>query len=165
MNKAFNIRKARLEALPAIVDIYNLSIPGRLATADTEIVSVESKMDWFHSHYDLRPLFVVEEESKIIAYLSFKSFYGRPAYSITVEIGIYIHPDYQGKGIGKILLQKAIDISPDLKIENLLGFIFAHNEPSIALFKKFGFTEWGNLPAVGKIDKKYVDLLIFGKKV
>lgn len=162
MNNSLNIRKARLEDLAAIVDIYNLSIPGRLATADTEIVSVESKVEWFHSHHDLRPLFVVEDRvsinsTAILGYLSFKSFYGRPAYSITAEIGIYIHPDFQGKGIGKILLQKAIDVAPEIKLENLLGFIFAHNEPSISLFKKFGFTEWGNLPAVGRMDTSSED--------
>lgn len=159
------IRLAEFKDLTSIVEIYNLSIPGRLATADTEPVTVESRLEWFHSHKGNRPLFVVEENDRIIAFLSFKSFYGRPAYSITAEIGIYIHPEHQKKGLGKILLQKAIDISPELKLENLLGFIFGHNEPSIKLFKNFGFTEWGILKEVGKMDGKYVDLIIFGKKL
>jgi L-amino acid N-acyltransferase YncA len=159
------IRLAELKDLTSIVEIYNLSIPGRLATADTEPVTVESRLEWFHSHKENRPLFVVVENNIIIAFLSFKSFYGRPAYSITAEIGIYIHPDHQKKGLGKILLQKAIDMSPELKLENLLGFIFGHNEPSIKLFKSFGFTEWGTLKEVGKMDGKYVDLIIFGKKI
>jgi L-amino acid N-acyltransferase YncA len=165
MENSFVIRNSSIADLPEIVEIYNLSIPGRLATADTEPVTVESRMDWFHSHKENRPLFVVEESGKVVAFLSFKSFYGRPAYSITAEIGIYIHPDYQKKGLGNILLQKAIDISPDLKLENLLGFIFGHNEPSIKLFKKFGFAEWGTLPGLAKMDGKYVDLIIFGKKI
>lgn len=159
------IRLATIEDLPAIVEIYNLSIPGRLATADTEPVTVESRLDWFHSHKENRPLYIIEENGSVIAFLSFKSFYGRPAYSITAEIGIYIHSDHQKKGLGKILLQKAIAISPDLKLENLLGFIFGHNEPSIRLFKNFGFTAWGTLKEVGKMDGKYVDLIIFGRKV
>lgn len=163
------LRLAELKDLPAIVEIYNLSIPGRLATADTEPVTVESRLEWFHSHNEKRPLFVIEDVSTgsttITAFLSFKSFYGRPAYSITAEIGIYIHPDHQKKGLGKILLQKAIDIAPDLKLENLLGFIFGHNEPSIKLFKNFGFEEWGNLPGLARIDEKDVDLIIFGRKI
>jgi L-amino acid N-acyltransferase YncA len=159
------IRLAELKDLTSIVEIYNLSIPGRLATADTEAVTVESRLEWFHSHKENRPLFVVVENNIIIAFLSFKSFYGRPAYSITAEIGIYIHPNHQKKGLGKILLKKAIDISPELKLENLLGFIFGHNEPSIKLFKSFGFTAWGTLKEVGKMDGKYVDLIIFGRKI
>jgi phosphinothricin acetyltransferase len=165
MSEKQTIRLAELKDLTSIVEIYNLSIPGRLATADTEPVTVESRLDWFHSHKGNRPLFIVEENGKIIAFLSFKSFYGRPAYSITAEIGIYIHPDHQKKGLGKLLLKKAIDISPELKLENLLGFIFGHNEPSIRLFKNFGFAEWGTLKEVGKMDGKYVDLIIFGKKI
>lgn len=165
MSEKQTIRLAESNDLPAIVEVYNLSIPGRLATADTEPVTVESRIEWFNAHTGNRPLFVVELQGIIIAFLSFKSFYGRPAYSITAEIGIYIHPDHQKKGLGKILLQKAIDISPELKLENLLGFIFGHNEPSIKLFKSFGFTEWGNLKDVGKMDGKYVDLIIFGKKI
>lgn len=165
MNEKQGIRKAVIEDRPQIVEIYNLSIPVRLATADTEPVSVESRLEWFHAHTEKRPLFVMEESDTIIAFLSFKSFYGRPAYSITAEIGIYIHPDHQKKGLGKILLQKAIDISPQIGLENLLGFIFGHNEPSINLFKKFGFTEWGTLKEAGKMDEKYVDLIIFGRKV
>ena len=180
MSEKQTIRLAELKDLNSIVEIYNLSIPGRLATADTESVTVESRLEWFHSHKENRPLYVVEEtlgstgstsktnstnKANIIAFLSFKSFYGRPAYFITAEIGIYIHPDYQKKGLGKILLQKAIDISPELKLENLLGFIFGHNEPSIKLFRNFGFTEWGTLKEVGKMDGRYVDLIIFGKKL
>lgn len=171
MSEKQTIRLAELGDLTSIVEIYNLSIPGRLATADTESVTVESRLEWFHSHKENRPLYVVEEtvistgSTTIIAFLSFKSFYGRPAYSITAEIGIYIHPEHQKKGLGKILLQKSIDISPELKLENLLGFIFGHNEPSIKLFKNYGFTEWGTLKEVGKMDGKYVDLIIFGKKI
>lgn len=33
-----------------IVEIYNSSIPGRLATADTEPVGVESRREWFDRH-------------------------------------------------------------------------------------------------------------------
>ena len=41
------IRHAALPDLPAIVAIYNDSIPGRLATADTAPVSVDSRREWF----------------------------------------------------------------------------------------------------------------------
>ncbi|MDB6139126.1 MAG: Phosphinothricin acetyltransferase, partial [Verrucomicrobiaceae bacterium] len=41
------IRDATAEDLPRIVAIYNAAIPGRLATADTVLVSVESRRPWF----------------------------------------------------------------------------------------------------------------------
>ena len=45
-----HIRLATINDLPEIVAIYNATIPGRLATADTKAVTVESKMDWFYKH-------------------------------------------------------------------------------------------------------------------
>lgn len=162
----YRLRLAKIEDLPVIVDIYNLSIPGGLATADTEPVSVASRLDWFNAHQpENRPLLVLEKDEKIAAWLSFKSFYGRPAYSITAEIGIYLHPEHQGKKLGTSLLQKAIAIAPDLGIENLLGFIFGHNSPSLKLFGNEGFETWGTLPEVGFMREHYVDLLILGKKI
>lgn len=44
------VRDATCEDLPRIVEIYNASIPGRLATSDLEPVTVESRREWFASH-------------------------------------------------------------------------------------------------------------------
>lgn len=160
------IRPATIKDLPAIVEIYNSTIPSRMVTADTEPVSVESKKDWFHSHSPEKwPLFVAEINNEIAGWLSFHSFYGRPAYDITAEIGIYIHEKHRGKKLGKTFLEKAIEISPSLKIENLLGFIFEHNEPSIKLFLQYGFEKWGDLPGVAVIDGRKIDLVILGRRV
>ncbi len=42
-----NLRPATEADLPAIVAIYNATIPGRMVTADTEPVSVDSRQPWF----------------------------------------------------------------------------------------------------------------------
>lgn len=166
MFKEYLIRDAGIRDLPAIVDIYNTTIAGRMVTADTEPVSVESRLQWFHDHSpSYRPLWVVEHHGKICAWLSFQSFYGRPAYQATAEISIYIDPDYRGKQLGKYLIQKAIDACPNLNIKTLLGFIFAHNEPSLKLFSHFGFEKWAHLPRVAEMDHIERDLIILGKRI
>jgi L-amino acid N-acyltransferase YncA len=166
MFERFLIRDAKVNDLPAIVDIYNTTISSRMVTADTEPIEVENRLQWFHDHSPyFRPLWVVEDQEKVCAWLSFQSFYGRPAYNGTAEISIYIHHDYRGKKLGKYLIQKAIDACPDLKIKNLLGFIFAHNEPSLKLFAHFGFEKWAHLPGVAELDQVERDLVILGKRI
>lgn len=160
-----NFRNAQINELPQLVEIYNSVIPGRMVTADTEPVSVESRVEWFHSHSEKRPLVVGEIEGKVIGFLSFKSFYGRPAYNGTVEIAIYLDEKQRGKGLGKQFLQKAIDLSPSLGIKTILGFIFAHNTPSMNLFKQFGFEQYGHLPKVAVMDGVEYDVMILGKKI
>lgn len=160
------IKYAVLDDLPDIVDIYNSTIPGRKVTADLKPLTVEDKLPWFKEHNNnCRPLFVVLDNEEIIAWLSFSSFYGRPAYNGTAELSIYIREENRHQGIGKILLKKAIDLAPALKVENLLAFIFAHNEPSLKLFKKFNFDQWAYLPGVAKLDGIYRDLVILGYKI
>ncbi|NRD79333.1 N-acetyltransferase family protein [Bacillus sp. BRMEA1] len=160
------LRDANLNDLPDIVDIYNSTIPGRMVTADLEPVSVESRIKWFHEHSpSFRPLWVAEYDGKICGWISFQSFYGRPAYNATAEVSIYIHSDFRGKKLGKFLLQKAIDACQELNIKTLLGFIFGHNEPSLKLFERFGFEKWAHLPNIAELDDLERDLIILGKRI
>ena len=131
------IRKAKETDLPTIVEIYNSTIPDRLATADLNPVSVESRLSWFRDRdWSTRPLWVFEMDNNVAGWLGFQSFYGRPAYRQTAEVSIYVASAYRRQGIGNKLLQQAILQSSELKINTLLGFIFAHNQPSLELFKQ-----------------------------
>lgn len=166
MSQEYTIRDAELNDLGNIIDIYNSTISGRMVTADTEPVSVDSRLRWFHEHSSsTRPLWVVEHNGTICGWVSFQSFYGRPAYNATAEISIYLHPDFRGKKLGKFLIQYAIEACPNLQIKTLLGFIFGHNEPSIRLFSTFGFEKWAHLPKIAELDGIERDLLILGKRV
>lgn len=160
-------RDATIQDLPKIVEIYNSTVASRIVTADTEPVSVESRLSWFNEHSpEKRPLWIIEIESKEIAgWASFQSFYGRPAYNSTVEISIYLDPTQRRKGLGKQVLAHCIKAAPRYGVKTLLGFIFAHNEPSLKLFSSFGFQEWANLPNVAILDGVERSLIIMGKRV
>lgn len=160
------IRHATETDLPAIVAIYNAAIPSRLATADLEPVSVESRMAWFHARSpSVRPLWVIEQKDIIAGWLSFQSFYGRPAYNSTAEISIYIAPTFHRCGLGRQLLVQAIHESPRLGLKTLLSFVFAHNQPSLKLFEASGFQRWGHLPQVAELDGMERDLIIMGLRI
>jgi L-amino acid N-acyltransferase YncA len=160
-------RDAIQSDLATIVEIYNSTVGSRMVTADTTAVSVESRQQWFEEHSpDKRPLWMVEDDNKnIIGWVSFQSFYGRPAYDATAEISIYLHPLQRGKGYGEAILQYCIDTAPAYKIKNLLGYIFAHNLPSLQLFNKLGFEEWGHLKNIAILDGVERSLKILGKRL
>jgi phosphinothricin acetyltransferase len=159
-------RVANRTDLPQIVDIYNSTIPSRLVTADTDPVSVESRVRWFEEHSaDSRPLWVAESGGRIVGWLSFSSFYGRPAYNKTAEISVYVHEAHRKQGLGSYLLNEALTHAPSLKLDTLLGFIFGHNLPSLRLFERFGFQRWGKLPKVAVLDGIERDLVIVGRRL
>lgn len=160
------IRDAIEEDLTAIVNIYNSTISDRIATADTEPVTVESRLSWLQNRdFRYRPVWVIETDKLIVGWLSFNNFYGRPAYSHTAEISIYVAANYRRRGVASQLLDRAIAICPQLQLKILLGFILAHNKPSLNLFQKYGFVQWGLLPQVAQLDEKEKDLVILGLKV
>jgi phosphinothricin acetyltransferase len=166
VDQRMKTRDATKADLPAIVEIYNSTIPYQTVTGDLQPVTVESRLEWFLAHSpDRRPLWVVEVGGQVIAWLGFQSFYGRPAYDTTAELSIYVSPDYRRKGIGRVLLQKAIAQSPSFGIKTLLGFIFADNVPSLILFEQFGFQRWGYLPKVADFGSTERDLVILGLRL
>jgi L-amino acid N-acyltransferase YncA len=159
------IRTAKIEDLPAIVEIYNSSIPGRMATADLEPVTVSSRLDWFNTHNPRRPIWTIEVDGKIGGWLSLRSFYGRDAYQHTAEVSIYMSPDYHRQHLGDRLLIHTIAACPSLDLNTLVGFIFGHNQPSLNLFKKHEFQQWGFLPQIAELNGTERDLVILGRKV
>lgn len=160
------IRDARDVDLPAIVAIYNAAIPGRLATADTEPVSVDSRRQWFREHTpESRPLWVMEVDGAIIGWLSLTSFYGRPAYHATAEVSIYVSPAHRRTGVARTLLERAIHRGSALGLHTLVGYIFAHNAPSLQLFEGCGFQRWGHLPRIAELDGVERDLVIVGRRL
>jgi phosphinothricin acetyltransferase len=161
-----NIRKAKINDLPSVVEIYNSTIAGRMVTADVEPVTIEERMEWFFAHdNDKRPLFVVIENDEIVAWLSFSDFHERAAYNITSEISIYIKEQYRNQGLGEKILKWALDFAKEVEIENIVALIFGHNIPSIKLFEKFNFQKWAHLPGVAKLDGVLRDLVILGYKI
>ncbi len=160
-------RDATLHDLERIVEIYNSTISSRMVTGDTEPVSVESRIRWFHEHTpNKRPLWVLETKNReIIGWVSFQSFFGRPAYDATIELNIYLDVSHRSKGLGKQVLHHAIDEAPKFGVKTILVYIFGHNEPSIKLFRRFGFEVWATLPNIALLDGVERSLKIFGKRI
>ena len=159
-------RDATIDDLPRIVEIYNSIIAGRMVTADTEPVSVESRIRWFEAHdTERRPLWMVMDGNRNIGWVRFQWFYGRPAYNGTAELSIYLDEEERGKGFGEKILLHAMNSCERLQIKTLLGYIFAHNLPSLKLFRKMGFTDWGHFPRIAILDGVERDLIITGKRI
>jgi L-amino acid N-acyltransferase YncA len=159
-------RQATREDLRSIVDIYNATIPSRLVTADLDPVSIESRIGWFEQHKpDFRPLWVAEKDGQLAGWLSFSTFYGRPAYDKTAELSVYIGESFRNRGLGSYFLAQAIVHAPSIGVDRLIGFVFGHNQPSLQLFAKFGFARWGELPGVTQLDGVERDVIVLGRRV
>lgn len=138
-----------------------------MVTADISPLLPEDKLAWFKKHNpQTRPVWIVQDEkNKMIGWVSFQDFYGRPAYKGTAELSIYLNEKERGKGLGKKILAYAISKCPELGIDTLLGFIFKHNTGSIRLFSEMGFEEWADLKDIALMENKRYSLIIMGMRI
>lgn len=168
MLPGYTLRLATEADLPAIAAIYNSIIPGRMVTADLEPVSVESRRPWLAAHApDKRPVWVLLDDpsSTVCAWLSLDTFFPRAAYDGTALIAIYVAESHRARGLGRALLQEGIKRAPAFGVRTLLGYIFAHNKPSLQLFSAQGFSRWAHLPRLALLDGVERDLVIVGLRL
>jgi len=161
------IRDAIESDLPAIVDIYNQSIPAGTSTADTSPVTVADRIDWFRK-FDpqKRPIWVAEIDGEIVAWIGLTSFYaGRPAYDATAEVSTYIASAHQKKGIGTLLKRRMIEKCPNLGVTTLLSMHFDHNEATRRMNDKLCFVPMGHLPEIAVVQGVKRGLVISALKI
>jgi phosphinothricin acetyltransferase len=160
------IRDAVESDLPAIIKIYNAAIATRIATAQLEHVTLEERRSWLKEHSpDRHPFWILEIERRIAGWLTLKPFLPRCAYRGTAEVSVYVDEKFRRRGVGRTLLGEAITRASSLKINAMVGLIFAHNEPSLRLFEQLGFERWGLLPHIAQLDEVERDLTIMGRHV
>ncbi len=160
---ALSIRAATEHDLEAIRAIYNESIPKRIATADLEPQTIEARRAWFLQR-DLtrRPVLVAVDAEGVCAWGAFTNFKDRAAYAPTAEISVYVADRAAGCGVGRAMLDALLERAPACGIDRILAICFAHNEPSLRLFRSRGFIEWGKFPDACIMDGVRRSVVILG---
>lgn len=161
------IREATEADLPAIVDIYNQSIPGGWSTADTKPIAVEDRVEWFRKFDPARrPIWVAEVDGRVVATIYLSSFYaGRPAYDATAEVSLYIATDYHRRGLGRRLKEWVIEQCPRLGVTTLLSMYFDHNEATRRINDSLGFETMGHLTEIADVQGQKRGLIIAGLRI
>jgi L-amino acid N-acyltransferase YncA len=130
-----------------VLDIYRLGMEAGNATFETELP------DWqaFFGGKIPGQRFVARDADRVLgwAVLS-KTSPGRAAYRGVAEVSVYVHPDAQGRGVGRALLETVIESSERAGFWTLLAGIFPENEPSMALHLTAGFRLIGVQERVGR---------------
>ncbi len=158
---------AAIEDLPEIAGIYNQAIEARFQTCFTEPVSVKDKLQWFYDHEETKfPLLVYKNDGRVGGWLSVSPYrQGRNALRYAVEISYFIDNAHLRQGIGSQLLARALVICRQLGYKTALAVLIDSNTASIKLLEKYGFKEWGHLPAIADFDGRECGQYYYGLKL
>ena len=95
------------------------------------------------------PFLVCEEEGRIAGFAYAAPMHPQDAYAWSVELTIYLHPDYCGRGVGRAMYTRLFAILRTLGYVQVYACITADNQASIALHKRFGFTQKALFESIG----------------
>lgn len=161
------IRNATEADLPAIVEIYNQSIPAGWSTADTRPITVADRIDWFRKFDPVkRPIWVAQKDGQVVATAYLSSFYaGRPAYDATAEVSVYVATAAQQQGIGRQLKEFVIGECPRLGVTTLLSMHFDHNVATRRINDNLGFQQMGHLTEIAVVQGHQRGLMISALRI
>ncbi len=156
-----NIRVAQEQDLPSLLDIYNYEVLNGTATFDLEPKTLEERKVWFDAHnVGNHPLWVAEEEGRVIGYVSLSPYREKEAYAATVELSIYIDPGYRCRGVARRLMTEILAWARACEdIHTVVSVITGGNEASIRLHREFGFEDCGTLREVGEKFGRKLDIV------
>jgi L-amino acid N-acyltransferase YncA len=157
-----SIRAYKTEDTQAILDIVNHSILHSTALYDYTIRTYEQQRIILEEKINKKfPVIVAEIAGEVIGFGMYSEFRFREAYQFTVEHSVYLDEKFQGKGIGKLLLVRLIELAKTQKMHTMIGVIDSENQDSIAFHKKFGFKTVGVLNESGyKFDRWLNSVLV-----
>lgn len=161
------IRKAELKDLEELLGIYNHEVLFGVATLDLEPKTLAEWKIWFeHHNVDNHPLYVAEVDNHAAGYVSLSSYREKEAYKTTVELSVYIGPDYRKMGIAAALMGFILEEArKDERIHTVVSVITSGNEASKKLHEKFGFEFCGTIREVGMKFGRYLDIDNYSLKV
>ncbi|MDD2979884.1 MAG: GNAT family N-acetyltransferase [Hespellia sp.] len=162
-----NIRKAELEDLEELLEIYNYEVEHGVATLDLQPKSLRAWRRWFDAHnVNNHPLIVAEIDQHVAGYATLSAYRTKEAYETTVELSVYIGEKYRKQGVATalmaIILEKA---RMDSTIHTVISVITSGNEASVKLHERYGFTYCGTMHEVGFKMGAYQDIDNYELKV
>jgi phosphinothricin acetyltransferase len=151
--------------LPEIKSIYDWYIQNSTATFHTEPIQIEQLKEFIYIGHPLYKSFIIKAGPDLAGYCILTNHKKRQAYDRTAEITLYLKPEFQKRGIGKIAMEYLERQAKALGLKNLIGVITGDNTGSIALFEKAGYTKCAHYKNIGEKFNKVLDVVAYQKEI
>jgi phosphinothricin acetyltransferase len=156
------IRPATPADIPAITAIYRPSVASGTASFELDPPDEAEMLRRFEAITAAGyPYLVAARGEAVSGYAYVTAYRTRPAYRFSVENSIYVHPDAQRGGVGRLLLQSLIDAAADRGFRQMIAVIGdSRHVGSMALHRSLGFTFIGTSHAVGFKHGRWLDSVL-----
>lgn len=155
------IRAARVEDAEAMTELANL--PGfRAGTLRLPYSRPEQTRRWLEGMGAETTNLMAVLDGRIVGNAGLDRRDGRRRHAAGMGIGV--HDDFTGRGIGKALMGELIDVADDwLNLKRLELNVYTDNAVAIRLYESFGFKAEGTFVSYAFRDGVYVDSLAMAR--
>jgi 2-haloacid dehalogenase len=155
------VRRAVDADYPELLSIYNHYVATSAVTFDLEPVPDERAAEFFSPYGDAgrHRLLVATRAGRVVGWATSGQLRSRPAYDRSIEVTVYLHPDEGGRGIGSMLYQQLFADLRDEDLHRAYAVVAQPNPASVALHRRFGFTDVGTMHEVGRKHGRWWDVL------
>lgn len=156
----FTVRDARLDDAAEVTDIYNAALAAGGASFDTTPCALEETLEELREAQGCLPYVVVADGPRVIAFASTSRYRAHPCYDGVAEFSVYVAPDAQRRGAGRLALSSLLERAQALGLRKLLSRIIVDNAASRALCASLGFREVGVYERHGRADGAWKECVI-----
>jgi phosphinothricin acetyltransferase len=152
------IEMATVDDLGALVEIFNHYVATSNSNFDTKPATIEERRQWFAKFSSAGPhrLLVARRDGKVLGSASSSPYRDHAAFRETVEFGVSLHEEHLGQGLGSLLYSSLIESLVNEPVHVAVAGIAMPNDASVALHRKFGFTEVGIFRDYAIKDREYI---------
>lgn len=122
-----NIRFARPEDAPALVEIYSYYVLNTAVTYEYEVPSVEEFSARISRVLEKYPYLLAERSGEVLGYAYAGTFIARAAADWSVEVSVYIKHSARGLGLGRRLYEALEEI---LRLQGIINVAAAIAAPT-----------------------------------
>jgi len=161
------IRPSLETDLPAIHAIYGAAVLHGTGTFETEVPDLP-EMTRRRAEVLGRslPWLVAEQAGQVLGYAYANYFRPRLAYRFCLEDSIYLAPNQQGKGLGRLLLAELIARCEAAGARQMLAVIGdSENKGSIGVHAALGFEHTGILKSSGWKFGRWLDVVLMQRQL
>jgi RimJ/RimL family protein N-acetyltransferase len=170
VSRDFVVRAAEpgdAEALTRLAEAVSAEPEAWLISADGDWRSVGDERRYLKAvrRYPHAAVFVAERsDGTIIGRLSLARD-SHPASAHVADLGLMVAKDARRQGVGKALLESAVDWARGSGVRKLELHVFPWNEPAVQLYERFGFEREGYRKAHYQRAGEDVDAILMALRV
>ncbi len=157
----YEIREMQPSDGEKVIEIFQEGIDGGNATFEQNVPTWEA---WDNKFFKICRYVLEDENENIVGWAALQPISNRDCFKGVAEVSIYLKNEFQGKGLGKMLLRKLILDSEEHEFWTLQSGIFPENEASINVHLNLGFRKVGTRERVGQMNGVWRDVILLERR-